>query len=144
MSFDDFPKYDPPKPIWEEKPVLSGEAQQEFYRSLPPNVQAQLRKNGVRIDSVPKPGEISGVMQTREHRARAGHLVTERFGDPRCWMEPFMPPVKHTVVAIRTNEPENEWQQKSLDRRTNISKYGSPSAPSQAEFDQAWQKTQNR
>ena len=143
MSFDDFPKYDPPKPIWEEKPVLSGEAQQEFYRSLPPNVQAQLRKNGVRIDSVPKPGEISGVMQTREHRARAGHLVTERFGDPRCWMEPFMPPIKHTVVALRSHT-DPDWYRRYHEREENIGKYNSPIAPSQAELEKAWQKTQNR
>ena len=114
-------------------------------RALPAHEKHILRKAGFKGDLSPlPPGENSGRMQTTGVRTKAGHYIERRDGDPRIWMEQFMPPVKHTVVAIRTNESEHEWQQKSLDRRTNISKYGSPSAPSQAEFDQAWQKTQNR
>ena len=157
MPYDhEYSKIEPPKPKWEEKPPLSVEEEISLYRTQTPQVRAALLPgfsreaqtllgpNGQYAADAQNFVAATGRMQEREHRTRAGHLVTERVGHPRGWMEKFMSPIRHQVVSFRGNsQSEAEWQQQSLERQGNIAKYNSPTRPSQVEFDAALQKVRN-
>ncbi|MDR3521378.1 MAG: hypothetical protein P4L54_07155 [Acidocella sp.] len=120
-------------------------ALEQERRSWPAAEKQKLLDAGYRGDLSPlPPDENSGRIST-EVRERRATITEHKHGDPRTWMNQFMPPLIQRVIAFR--EPGQDildWNADCCDRHYNLVTFGSIHRPTQAEVDAAWKKVNGK
>ena len=114
----------------------------EWLRNATPAQKQSLRDAGYTGPfGDPRPGPDSRRLST-EIMERRATIVEHKHGDPKTWMNQFMPPVKNLVLAIRDpNQTDvRDWYADCCDRHFNYVTFGSFDKPTPEALGRAWQK----